>query len=343
MTDYYPFESTWEIGDFSEWTSKVDTQPKFTVDHVFDITKTLGSTFSGVVPYRGAYVGHIDVSIGTTAAYVQQTDVVAAAATQWWRFYFQATHNLTMATSDRFTIFALQGVANADQGVIDIANVAGVIQLVCANTSATAIGAGTRGAEFARDVWHLIEIGATIDAGGGNDGTLQFWLDGQQVGSTITGLDQIAVAQARLGYMNGDAGTTAGHLLFDQIVQSAAQIGGFHNEYPQTVILTKSGFVYLGPGKVEEYILNSGGAADNTMTIHDLARQPLLMTNDMFGSVLTNSHLFETRYAAFSKKGGYYNRGCYVNLTGTAPRATITFSAAIVGLGAIRDYAARTL
>lgn len=340
-SDFYPFESEFETSDFTEWTSTVDTQSKMTVDHYIKMVNRLGM-FSGVLPYRGAYSDHIDLSVGTADAYAETTAVIAVASdTLWVRFMFQATNNLTMATSDRFTLLSVISGAALDEATVGIVNNAGTIQLICAETGSTAIGAGTRQAEFSRDEWHLVEIGMTLDSGA-NDGTIQFWLDGFQQGTTITGLTQAAITRMRLGATGIDAGTTAGHLFFDGVVQSASHDPGQHNRYSQSVVLTKSGFVALGPGRVAAYTLMPGGAVDNYMTIHDLDRQTLLTaSSDMIGPQLTNTHAFEAKTYAYSKADGFFNRGCYVRLTGTAPRAVVVLGAAQVGAGLLRQYAMR--
>ncbi len=341
--DYYPFNSEYETADFTEWTSTVDTQPKMTVDHYVKMVKALGQ-YSGVLPYKGAYAAHIDISIGTTDAYAETTAVTALAGdTLWVRFMFQATSNLTMATSDRFTLLSVMSGAGTDEATVGVINNAGTIQLICAETSAIAVGASSRVAEFARDVWHTVEIGLTIDSGAAN-GTIQFWLDGYQQGTTITALTQAAITRMRLGATGMDAGTTAGHLFFDGVVQSVSQTPSSHNRYPQTVILTKSGFVALGPGRVEAYALMPGGAADNHLTIHDLDRQgtDFSFTNDMIGPELANDHAYGMKKFDYDGMGGYFNRGCYVKLTGTSPRAAIVLYEAQVGAGLLRHYALRT-
>ncbi len=340
--DYYPFNSIYETADFTEWTSTVDTQPKMTVDHYIKMVNQLGK-FSGVFPYKGAYAAHIDLSIGTTEAYMETTAVTAALGeTIWVRFMFQATSNLTMATSDRFTLLSVMSGAATEEATVGVINNAGTIQLICAETGAIAVGASSRVAEFSRDEWHTVEVGLTIDSGAAN-GTIQFWLDGYQQGTTITALTQAAITRMRLGATGIDAGTTAGHLFFDSVVQSTSHEPPSHARFAQTVILTKSGFVALGPGRIEAYALMPGGAADNHMTVHDLDRQgtAFSLTDDMIGPELANDHAYGTKKYDYDGVGGYFNRGVYVKLTGTSPRAAVVLAHAQVGLGVLRQYAMR--
>lgn len=341
-SDFFPFEANFQTSNFTEWTSTVDADAKLTVEHYIPLVQKLGK-FSGVFPYRGAYNSHIDLALGTNDAYMQTTVVTAAlGATIWIRVFFQITNNLVMATSDRFTIIAVQSGVGTDEATVSILNNAGTIQLVAAETGATAIGAATRQAEFSRDEYHTIDLGITVDSGAA-DGQILFYLDGNQVGTTITGLTQAAITQLRVGAIGIDAGTTAGHIFFDNVIQSTdSQLGRHQPRFRQVVFLTKSSFIALGPGKMEEYALVSGGAADNHMIVYDLDRQSLPL-GDMLGPELANAHPYEAKVFAYSKKDGYFNQGLYVRLTGTAPRATVTLGHAQVGLGLLRQYAMRKL
>src|SRR6267378_7126023 len=133
-TDYYPFNSEYETSDFTEWTSTVDTQPKMTVDHYIKMVNQLGM-FSDSLPYRGAYAAHIDLSVGTTQAYMETTVVNANASdTIWVRFLLQVTSNLVMATSDRFTLLSVMSGAATEEATVGIINNAGTIQLIVAET-----------------------------------------------------------------------------------------------------------------------------------------------------------------------------------------------------------------
>lgn len=341
-TTFYPFEATWETGDMSEWDSEVDSQNKFETLWYKYVVERWGM-YRRTLPYRGSYVAHLDLSLGTADAYVQSASIAAGAGTTVWvRFYLQVTSNLVMAASDYFTILTLQSGTPLDQAVIGLVNNAGSIELVTAATSALAagLGANTRHVPFSRDIWHLVELGVTVDSGG-NDGTIQLWLDGYPQGSAITGLTQAAVTQARLGAIGIDAGTTAGHLFFDQFVVYTSQIGGFRTRYTQVIYLTKSGFVAQGPGKIEEYSMFQQGSNDCHMRVYDADRHPILAGADLLGPELANPAPYEPKVFAYSKRDGYFNRGLYIQLTGTQPRATITLGAYQASEALIRDYALR--
>jgi hypothetical protein len=335
MTFPYLFDANFEGGTTAEFSSEVDTDSKLSVMHY----STLARHPSRLeIPYAGAYALHVDLSLGTADAYVQATTGVtlAAAATAWIRVLFYAK-GLVMAANDRFTILAMQSVGDVDEYAITLVNVAGTLRIVGSETTATALGAGTRACDFLQDQWHTLEVGLVLDAGGGNDGTATFYVDGYPVGAALTALDQGALTQLRLGAMNIDAGTTAGHLLFDSLVMDDTRVypvRRFEGDHR----LTKSAHAYVGPGCLEAVTLTPGvGAGDGTLTCYDTDEAntgaPLIGPPLQIDASITETYTFPPGV-------GQFQRGCYVVLGGTAPQGWVTAQRATTGGPAIRSYAA---
>jgi hypothetical protein len=335
-TTFYPYEMCFESGDLLEATSEVDTQSKLSCDHYKRIVEQLG-LYPAALPYKGAYCAHVDLSLGIADAYVQEDTGfdAALASPRAVRVYFQATSNLTMAPGDYFTIFALQSTGGTDEAVIGVVNNAGAYQLVFAETAtlAAAQGAATRSAGLTLNAWHCLELVCAIDAAAG---TLAAYLDGYQVGTTITGLAQGAITQARLGVIGQDAGTTQGHLLFDALISSTTRIGPLQYRYGQTVNITKSGFVALGPGCLRDYALIPGAGTDCHMTLYDLDAQPVLAGSEPLGPPLGNFANFTVEKY---HRRLYFQNGLYAAINGTAPRAMVTLHEANLSDATIRKHA----
>lgn len=262
------FEATFDdAGAIAPFDSEVDTDSKGFVRHYSYLAKL---PYPECVPYRGAYCYAINLAGGTNDCYLQELTSfdTAASGTIAFSMYFQAI-GLTMATSDRFTIGTLQSGAGTDEATISVINNAGTIQLVAAETGATALGAATRGTDLIQNQWHCLELVGVIDSGGGNDGTLAFYVDGYQVGTTITGLDQAAITQARFGAIGIDAGTTAGLLLYDMIRTDTARVGQLAGRFDIVRIATASMHLALGPGSLIEADLQQSSAVDETMVLYD--------------------------------------------------------------------------
>jgi hypothetical protein len=320
MSFPFLYEANLEGGNLAEFSSEVDTESKLSAAHYSWLAQHPARL---EIPYSGAYALYCDLSLGTADAYVQATTGVtlALAATAWYRLLFYAK-GLVMADGDRFTILALQSVGDVDEFAITLANVGGTLRILGSETTATAIGAGTRASDFVQDAWHTLEIGLVLDAGGGNDGTATFYVDGYPVGAALTSLNQAALTQLRLGAMNLDAGTTAGHLLFDSLV-----------------MLTKTAHAYVGPGALESLTLIPGaGTSDAVLTCYDTDEAntgaPLIVPPLRIDASITESY-------TVALGSGEFARGCYAVLSGTAPQGWIDARRATTGVPAIRSYAAQ--
>jgi hypothetical protein len=336
MSFPFLYEANLEGGNLAEFSSEVDTESKLSAAHYSWLAQHPARP---EIPYSGAYAMYIDLSLGTADAYVQATTGVtlALAATAWYRLLFYAK-GLVMADGDRFTILALQSVGDVDEFAITLANVGGTLRILGSETTATAIGAGTRACDFLQDQWHTLEVGLVLDAGGGDDGTATFYVDGYPIGAALTGLNQAALTQLRLGAMNLDAGTTAGHLLFDSLVMDDTRVYPLRRFEGQH-LLTKTAHAYVGPGALESLTLIPGaGASDAVLTCYDTDEAntgaPLIVPPLRIDASITESY-------TVALGSGQFERGCYAVLSGTAPQGWIDARRATTGVPAIRSYAAQ--
>lgn len=333
-TSIYTFDSNFDTGT-TEWSAgeAADTDARLSIDHYADMARRFAAV-PGVIPYRGAYALHADLSIaGGNDAYMQDTALATAqGSTVWLRFYFLVTPDLVMAASDRFTIAALQSGAGTDEAVVCIRNNGGVFEVLGAETGATAT---VRACALVLGQWHLCELGVTVDSGAGN-GVVQFYIDGYQVGANITTLTQAALTQLRMGVIGIDAGTTNGHIFFDEVAGFSSRIGGFRARREEVMQITKTGFVALGPGRIDEYTLAAGSSTDSRLTVYDMDKLPLLAGADPLGPPLAASVAFTMANFPYRKR--YFTNGVYVVLQGTAPRAYIKFGEMMQSASQIAYY-----
>ncbi len=256
-------EINWESGSLTEGGfSETDTENRIAVRHFEFISRNYN--YPNLVPHTGAYCAHVQLANdGSPAdAFLSHTTpfVTALDGTISVRFYVYVTGDLVMAASDRFDIFRLESVGPVVEAAIGIVNTAGVINI---GVSETASSTQTL-ANLELNKWHCVELVAVIDDGGSNDGTAAFYLDGNQVGATITSLNQAAITQASLGVLGQDAGTTAGHIFFDNFVADDARVYPMRDPNQHIVTITKSGHVALGSGSIQEYSLVRFGNNQST-------------------------------------------------------------------------------
>jgi len=326
--------SNWELGTALDgfWDSEVDTNAKLNVRHY---TELFASPVREV-PFRGAYCPQINLALGTADAYLEEAITIGLAARRFVRFYVYV-QGLTMAASDRFTLFQFQSAGPTSEVVVDVRNNAGNLEILAAETGAAG-APNIRNADLVQGQWHCVELDVTIDAGVGNDGIIRLFLDGQQVGTDLGGLDQAAITQMRLGTMGIDAGTTAGHVLFDEFVvdDGTTRIGTL-DRYEVTRLMTQSGHIFLGQGQIEEAYVYDGDSADSTLELYDTdtadTLQPLILPRLR----LTSADRIGDKWLSM----GTFKRGCYASLGGTNTRAWITARIANHSVAAIQLHAAR--
>lgn len=320
------FECTFDAaqgGSISPFDSETDADSKGNVRHYSYLAK---QPYMNHVPYMGAYAYVIDLSLGANDCYLQRATgfITAASGTIATSFYFYAAQ-LTMAASDRFTIATIQSGAGTDELTISVYNNAGTIQLVAAETGATAIGAATRGTDLVQGEWHCLELVGVVDSGGGDDGTLAFYVDGYQVGATITGLDQGAITQARFGTIGIDAGTTNGMVMFDMIRADTLRVGTLARRFDITRIATASMHLAIGPGSMIEADIQQSAAFDEQMTLYDTDTGD---TSDV-----------STRLPVFQAiRPVYFRKGVYAVLSGTVPVGSIkVYDTSDMSVGGLRS------
>lgn len=282
----------------------------------------------------------VNLATSTTDAYLQEDTSwdTAADGTIYFRFMLWISPDLVMANNDQFYVLKLQSTGPVDEVV------AGLIYTTAAGlkfgVGETAI---TSSLPIQKGKWNCIEVTANIDAGVGNDGTIDYWVNGN-AGTQVASLDQAAIIQGRFGVMGQDAGTAAGNLLFDSLIVDDARIYGPTREgegrFVESTFLTASGHVFVGHGVLENVTLATG-FTDNTLEIYDtdtgytsdITKRRVYLTTSTTGEVVDPAGMPIV-----------LTRGCYVKLSGTTgttgPFATVKIGKAVGwgSDGAIRNY-----
>jgi hypothetical protein len=301
----WTFHENFEAGTLGGFNSEVDANGVLSFPNY---KKTVRMYANNPVPYRGAFALEVDLNGADTNQYVQEDDGfdLSLSSTLYVAFTLFVTTDLVMAASDRFTLFTMQSVGPVDDAVVDIRNNAGVIEILAAETGATAT---VRAAELKLGTWHLVEMTTTPAAG---TGTIDFFLDGRQVGTQITTLTQAAIIQARLGVIGKESGTTTGRVYVSEILSSDARIYPYPNRQANPKVLTKSEHLFVGPGHLD-WIALLNTTSDNVIRVFDTDKADIL---------IAEGHLIELDgdvHRSFSDPT-FFRRGCYVELAGASPR-----------------------
>ena len=331
MAHPWIFESTFEQGTNAEWDSETDTGSLLDFPHYTTLAKIPGAP----IPYRGAYC--MRVLMGDTNDHtLTEGDIdIADAATRYFRWYLYADSRVTATADDTWNIFELQQAGGTVEQSV------GMRLTAATNALEIGIGDGTAPTSFVpfpRGQWVCVELLSTVSTGGA--GAMTLYLDG---GSAIalTGLTQAAaVGQGVLGTQD-TLSTTTGGLYFDDFVMDDARLYPNQRRYPMEWTVTKSQHLFLGPGVVDGAALVTT-TAGNTMALYDTdAAEPYELGNLVAKVVV----------GGITGVSGplFFERGCYVEMGGTAPMGSVYLTQAsekpgvkgprYYSPGAIRRYA----
>lgn len=339
MTFPFTFESNFEQGTNAEWDTETDTASQLDFPHYSTLAKLPWHT---AAPFRGAYCMRLALTGGTADATLTEGDIdIALDENQFVRFMIWISPDFTGTANDTLTLLELQSAGP----VIEVAF--GLRVVAATNTINFGIGelAPTSfGSEaIQRGIWYTVELDVTLDDGASDDGTIDLYVTPEdQVSasavhaSQVATLDQAAVIQGVLG-VQGQLATTTGTILIDQFVFDDSRAYAIRDRYRQTITLTKSTHVFVGHGEICHVELLSGGGTDNVVAVYDTDTAE---TTDADKLILELKNLSNNEYVSTDLKRGI-TRGAYVQLSGTNPRATVTFSKtpAYGSPGAIRSYA----
>jgi hypothetical protein len=171
-------------------------------------------------PYRGAYCFGFDISALSGAnVYWQETgswDMTAGTNDIYVRFALYVTDNIVMANTDEMILLHFWSGANTGEACI-------ALNYTTANGLRLGIGDTSTASQFqtfTTGEWHTVEL--FFDPAGAGAGTIDGWLDGVAY-TQVTGTHS-DITSGVLGAIGVDAGTTTGHVFFDDLVTDDAQV-----------------------------------------------------------------------------------------------------------------------
>lgn len=329
----FPFaaEVNFEGGTRGSFDSETDTTGRLDFAHYSDLAAVPG--LPG--PFSGAFCMRVDLAPSITDAFVTETDSwdIAASGNLHIAFKLFVTSNIVMANLEQFVVWRVLDGASA---------VMAVCSVNFTDADGLRLGIGKIGATsflpLTTNVWHTVELELTLDDGGSNDGTIDLRLDGAAA-TQVASLDQNATVSGQLGVLDQDAGTTAGVVLFDEVITDDARIFPTTFRYPVTKLLTTSGHAFVGAGRVESVSLLSGGATDNVLSVFDTDRGN---TDDASKIVAELNNTANDQLVRHFGDDIQVQRGCFISMSGTNPRALvkIKYAPAYGSDGAIRTAGA---
>ena len=331
----FPFilESNFELGTNAEWTSESDTGSLLDFPHYTELARIPGLS----VPYRGAYCMRVKCSDSNATHMVVSTTIdIADAATAFARWYMYVSPDFTATADDVFNIFEF---AQAGGGTVETS--IGMRITAATNKLEIGLGDGTATTQYAtndfpRGRWVCVEVKQTVVTGS-TTAVITLFVDGAQVSTKTDAQNAAAIGDGQLG-TKAVLTTTTGTILFDQFVFDDLRIYPITDQFSRTMLLTKSGHVFVGPGGVDNITLLAGSGIDSVVSLFDTD------TGSTLDATNIRLELKGTVASVPTDPAGvpvHFRRGCFVQLAGTAPRALVQFCPTLNSSGAIRSYAER--
>lgn len=311
MSFPWTFEENFELGTLGSFDSKTDTGSRLDYPHYSVLSKT---SVVGV-PFRGAYCMRIVMGDTNDHTLTESTIAIADTGTGYLRFYLYAGTDVTATADDVFNLFEFQQAGGTVEGSL------GMQITAATNLLQIGIGDGTAPSSYVtytRGKWTCVELKYTVSTTG--SGVFTLYLDGASVIALTSLTNAAAVGKGVLGTQD-TLSTTTGTLLFDQVVFDENQIYPLSVRYPQSLLMTKSAHVFVGAGTIENATLLSGAATDNVMSIFDT---DVGSTLDASNTVLELKNVTGGDPVDPAGVPAIVQRGAFVQLSGTNPRAMVT-------------------
>lgn len=305
--------STWDDGaTATEWSAgETDSSGIMDAPHY----KTLSR--GGFAPWQGGHALRMVLS-GTAVSNVQEdTDFDSALGVTihiWLSVLIGA--DVVLSDGDEVILFALRSVAPANELVFGVDRSGSDYRLFAGETGATR----TLVIQRSNTRWYEVELTFLVNAGAG---TIDFFVDGGQIGAQITGLTGAAVVDGQLGAVSGTAANNAGTILIGGLIADDARVFRRTRFPNETFWVTRDIAAWVGPCTLDAASV-SGTSTDAVMTILDtdifsstgesFSREPVVYVRNVTAN--DQSPGFNTPVI--------FEKGAYVQLTGTNPQAWIS-------------------
>mgnify|MGYP001582821654 FL=1 len=307
---------TFDDGSRGGFDSETDASAILDFPHYVELART------GLHPWQGAHALRCVLS-GTATGFIQEDDgfdvALDGAISIWFPVLIGA--DFTLNDGDAVILLALQSTGAVNEVVVGVDRSGANYRLFAGETGATNTQIITR----SNKRWHQVEVVCALDAGGANDGTIDFYVDGGAVGAQITGLDQAAITQARLGAVSGTAAGNAGSLLIGGIIADDLRVYP-RDRFPlDTFWVTRDIAAWLGPCTIDSIVL-TGTGTDAVLTVLDtdiyeatalsFSREPVAYVRNVTAGDQAPGQNLPLKCS----------RGAYCQLTGANPQAWVSIA-----------------
>lgn len=302
----YFIESTWDAGTLDSFDSTTDVGSILSFPHYKELSRF------GLAPWRGSHAMRVVIN-GVNTAYVQAAAFAQATQSIWLPICVH--DDFTLNDGDNLQIFAFYSAGTTRGGTLSIRRSGSNYQFV-----ANAASGGPEAVfTFAKDKTVYYQLELSLNSA---NGTLDFFVNGGQVGSQLTGLTLVTPLFARMGALNTAAGQS-GILLFGGVISDDLRVFPRKRFPDDTDWVTHDRQAFIGSGTVDNAQL-TGTSTDGVLSIldtnifesgiTDFSREPIIYTRNTIANAQVPNYQVPV----------VFHRGLYIQLTGTNPQAWIS-------------------
>lgn len=310
----YDFESNFEGGSTSEWTSAVGTQVSV------KSYKELATQRVWGVPYRGAFALHAEFGVDTDS-YVRSTHrtiIISEGDTDNDKVMLyigkdvEATTTTEVSIIEHLPVVAAAGIRIEAGGDILFGIRSGSAALT------------TSPIPLERGKYYTVELGA--EATNGETCTARI----EELGIVVTTTNVEATGdttEARLGIIGIGAGSLAdisGTITLDSYAHDSGRVEGDSTRFPQRQLITKSAHAFIGAGEILDLQLLAGAGTDCAVEVYDTDSADV--TRSTLVARLTSASSEEAKDYAGRHPITVY-KGAYIRMEGTRPSAIVSIGA----------------
>lgn len=308
------FYENFEAGTKGNFDSESDSGSRLDFPHARDLKP--------LVPWRGAYCCRINLGKNSTDAYLSETVSWASGQIRYGRFRLFVGNDVQFGNDgDRVRLLTFYSAGPTLEGTISLARVDPFGTVIVA-AGPTATDYSDNGYLVApQGQWLTVEFSKQVDTSAG-----VVLVSRPDIGQALAGLGaEGTITAVRLGAID-QTGDIQGTLLFDEFAIDEGRLyddsGSAHNGAlsGRSMHLLKSGFAFLGAGRIEHVNLIDGGSNDSVLRIYDTDEGQFTPIGALRETLKSNaaSSSVQSFHRGFS-----VSRGAYVELSGTNPQALI--------------------
>lgn len=307
------------LGDAGRYDSETDTENQLDIPHYVTLAQSPGLP----MPYSGgAYCLRAVLSGGTADAFVTEADANTADGETWWHkwnMWISPDFATNSSADDTFVIWESIGAAVSFAVGLRYVDSTGLLEFGCGELTPTSFS----GVMAPLGEWFTVEV-STLTVTGAATGAISVFITPENgtpsttATVTVGSIQNVAATHCVLGPQDHLA-TTLGTMLFDNFMIETQRIWPQKNRFSQTIRMTQSGHVFVGPGTVEKIVSVNGTGTSNVIEMYDTDTGQIYMPNkkDHITLAVAGTTYSSTNTPFDVTRGLFYHDSDGTNVPGT--------------------------